>query len=763
MRFVKFIVFVLLIAFTGCRSNDIPIENIKIIPEPVSVSFNGKQLLIKNGVSISVSADSLNDVVELLRNGIDKLPNREYFSPENSPVDIILKIANSVTHAEGYRLVVGKNKIEITAKSRSGLIYGVQTLIQLFAQADINSGYAEIPQYTINDYPRFIYRGMHLDVSRHFFDVDFVKKYIDLIVMHKMNTFHWHLTDDQGWRIEIKKYPNLTEVGAWRVDHEDMDWNNRPDRTEKDSVFYGGFYTQQQIKEVVAYAAERGVTVIPEIGMPGHSSAAIASYPALSCMGTEISVPSGGDTGSNILCAGKEYTFTFIKDVLTEVISLFPSKYIHIGGNEVNINEWKKCPFCQARMHEHGFNEESQLQSYFIQRVDSFLTSKGRSLLGWDEILEGNLAKNPTVMLRRGVSGGIQAIRLGHNVIMSPVEYCYFDYYQSYDENLEPLAMNGYINLEKVYLFEPVPTELTVVGKRHVLGAQGNVWTEFMPDEEIVEMRVLPRMTALSEVLWSNKKNDFNVFLQKLDPFLKILSANNYSYFIPAPEGTLKEMIFIDSLSVSFVNPWPFTQIRYTLDGSEPNNGSTIYTNRILIEKPSVLKASLFINGRQGAVKTSNFTIAKPIEPYDIDTTNIKPGLLFKYYEIAIDRVGIIKKYTPDNTGIMNEIALPGNRRNEIFAVEFSGVIKISETGIYSFKLTSDDGSVFYIGENLVIDHDGYHSTSDALGQIALQRGYYPIYMGYFDSGGDNFLDLQFHNGDGQWRKISASDFFHFD
>ena len=763
MRFVRFIVFVLLIAFTGCRSNDIPIENIKIIPEPVSVSFNGKQLLIKNGVSISASADSLNNVVELLRNGIDKLPNREYFSPEHSPVNVMLKIANSVTHAEGYRLVVGKNKIEITANSKSGLIYGVQTLIQLFSQAVINSGHAEIPQFTINDYPRFTYRGMHLDVSRHFFDVDFVKKYIDLIVMHKMNTFHWHLTDDQGWRIEIKKYPKLTEVGAWRVDHEDMEWNNRPDRTEKDSVFYGGFYTQQQIKEVVAYAAERGVTVIPEIEIPGHSSAAIASYPELSCTGTEISVPSGGDTGSNILCAGKEYTFTFIKDVLTEVISLFPSKYIHIGGNEVNINEWKKCPFCQARMHEHGFNEESQLQSYFIQRVDSFLTSKGRSLLGWDEILEGNLAKNTTVMLRRGVSGGIQAIRLGHNVIMSPVEYCYFDYYQSYDESLEPLAMNGYINLEKVYSFEPVPTELTVAGKRHVLGAQGNVWTEFMTDEEIVEMRVLPRMTALSEVLWSNKKNDFNVFLQKLEPFLKILSANNYSYYIPAPEGILKEMIFIDSLSVSLVNPWPFAQVRYTLDGSEPNNGSTIYTNRILIEKPSVLKASLFINDRQGVARTSNFTIAKPIEPYDIDTTIVKPGLLFKYYEVAIDRVGIIKKYTPSNTGIMNEITLPGNRRNEIFAVEFSGIIKIPETGIYSFKLTSDDGSVFYIGENLVIDHDGYHSTFDALGQIALQQGYYPVYVGYFDGGGDNFLDLQFHSGNGLWRKIPASDLFHFD
>ena len=762
MKYIKIVLFALTMALVTCKPPKSPVEVVKIIPKPVDVVYNGKKLLIKNGIRIGSNIDSLDFLISMLRAGVDKLPHKEYFSPERFPVDVILKIDDDLKHPEGYRLTVGKNKIEISANNPIGLVYGIQTLLQVFMQAKVYSGTVEIPQLSVRDYPRFAYRGMHLDVSRHFFDISFVKKYIDLIVMHKMNTFHWHLTDDQGWRIEIKKYPKLTEIGAWRVNHEDMDWNNRPDQTEKDSIFYGGFYTQEQIKEVVAYAAERGVSVIPEIEMPGHSAAAIASYPELSCSGTKTTVPSGGDTGPNILCAGKENTFTFIEDVLTEVMSLFPSKYIHIGGDEANKPEWRRCPYCRARIDEHGLVGEEQLQSYFIQRVDSFLTSKGRNLIGWDEIIEGGLAKNAAVMSWRGTSGGIQAARLGHDVVMTPVEYCYFDYYQDFDKSLEPIAFNGFINLEKVYSFEPVHRELAM-NRNHILGAQGNVWTEFITDEKIAYLRVLPRMTALSEVLWSADKEEFAAFLQKLEPFLKWISVNDYSYHIPAPEGVFKEMIFIDSLSVSLVNPWPFSQIRYTLDGSDPDDKSAVYTNRIFINKPVVLKTALFVDGIQGPIRTSNFTTAEPIEPYEIDTTDLKSGIVFKYYEVSIDRVGAIQKYKPDNKGIMFKVDLPDERRKEVFALEFSGYVKIPETGIYSFKLASDDGSVFYVGEHLVIDHDGYHSSSDAFGQIALKPGYYPVYLGYFDGGGGNSLDLQFHNGDGLWKKIPSSILYHYD
>jgi hexosaminidase len=753
---------VLILGFAGCKSS-VEKPSVSIIPKPVSIEYKGKSLEIDKGVKVVSSDTVLNFSRSLLLSQMKDLSQAEFLRENpKAPVEIRLKLDDQMGPAEGYVLKIDRN-ITIAGKRREGVLHGIQSLLQIFQQAPLTDEGIKIPRLTIHDYPRLGYRGMHLDVSRHFFQVDFIKKYIDLIAMHKMNVFHWHLTDDQGWRIEIKKYPKLTETGAWRVDHEDLPWGERPDQTSMDSATYGGFYTQDQIREVVSYASARGITVIPEIEMPGHSAATIASYPEYSCRGKQTTVPSGGRAEVNILCAGKDETFTFLEDVLTEVMTLFPSKYIHIGGDEAWKKEWENCPLCQKRIRDEGLADEHELQSYFIQRIDHFLTSKGKTLIGWDEILEGGLAENATVMSWRGEAGGIKAARMNHDVIMTPVDYCYFDYYQSTDKDLEPLAFNGYISLEKVYGSEPVPAELNQEEAKHVLGVQGNVWTEYMPTEAIVEYLVLPRMSALSEVLWSPKEGrDLNDFMMRLEPFLNRMTTENYHFHIPAPQGVFKDMIFLDSARVQLQNPWPFTQIRYTLDGSEPKLQSPVYDQPFPVSDETVLKASLFLkNGQHGPVKTVTYRKVKPIPPYEVDRTTLKQGLSYQYYEIAVNSVGAIKKHTPAKTGIMDQIGLPDGHRSEVFAVELIGYLNIPLTDVYSFGLTSDDGSQFCLGENMVINHDGAHGPSTAFGQIALQEGYYPIYIGYFDGGGGNSLKLEFRTHDGEWKNIPSRYLFY--
>jgi len=745
----------LVLGFAGCKSfSDKP--SVSIIPRPVSIEYENKDLEIGEGFRIEVRDTALDFSRSLLLRQLKNLPTAEFLNENSkSSVRIRLKLDHQIVQDEGYTLKIDRN-ITITGKTREGVLHGIQSLVQILQQAPATDDGIEVPRLTVTDYPRFGYRGMHLDVSRHFFDVAFIKKYIDLIAIHKMNVFHWHLTDDQGWRIEIKKYPKLTEVGAWRVDHEDLPWGERPDQTGKDSATYGGYYTREQIREVVAYASERGVTVIPEIEMPGHSAATIASYPELSCRGMQTTVPPGGRAEINILCAGKEETFSFLEDVLSEVMPLFPSKYIHIGGDEAWKKEWEDCPLCQKRIKDEGLADEHELQSYFIRRIDRFLTSKGKMLIGWDEILEGGLAGKATVMSWRGEAGGVKAAKLNHDVIMTPVDYCYFDYYQSEDRELEPPAFNGYISLQKVYGAEPVPEELSSDEAKHVLGAQGNVWTEFMPTGAIVEYRVLPRMSALSEVLWSpGETRDADDFMMRLGPFLNGMTLAGYQFFIPAPQGVYDEMIFLDSARVTLQNPWPFARIRYTLDGSEPRLQSPVYEKPFPVGDQTVLKARLFLtNGLSGPVKTATYRKVQPIPPYEVEEEKLSQGLHYNYYEAAVSSVGAIKKHKPAKTGVMQQVGLPGGHRPEIFAVEFIGYLNVPKTDVYSFGLTSDDGSQFRLGESMVIDHDGAHGPSTAFGQIGLQKGYYPIYIGYFDGGGGNSLKLEFRTHDGEWKSI---------
>ncbi|HET6995706.1 MAG TPA: family 20 glycosylhydrolase, partial [Chitinophagaceae bacterium] len=512
-------------------------QQLDIIPQPAEVKidtgsfhFNrGTVLVVKNGVDDN-AASFLNDYI-YNKFGF-KLKKTK--AAQSNFIQLVT-VQTLVPGKEGaYSMTVSPNSILIQGQTASGTFYGMQTLIQLLPteQQKTFSPTFGIPCLQINDLPRFSYRGMHLDVGRHFFSVEFVKRYIDYLALHKFNTFHWHLTEDQGWRIQIKKYPNLTKVGAWR----NGTIIGRFPGKGNDGKRYGGFYTQAEIKEVVRYAAARFIEVIPEIEMPGHSSAAIASYPQLSCFPNESTKHPpqcawyGDSTGkqvqqtwgvfNDVFCAGKENTFKFLQDVIDEIIPLFPSKYIHVGGDECPKENWKRCPLCQQRMKENNLKNEHELQSYFIQRMEKHIKSKGKTLIGWDEILEGGLAPNAVVMSWRGEEGGTEAARQKHKVIMTPDQWVYLNYSQT--RNDDSVTIGGYLPLQKVYNYEPVPHDLTAEESKYVLGAQGNLWTEYIGNETIAQYMLFPRMSALSEVLWTPKeKRNYKDFEKRLPGLFK--------------------------------------------------------------------------------------------------------------------------------------------------------------------------------------------------------------------------------------------------
>jgi hexosaminidase len=437
--------------------------------------------------------------------------------------------------AEGYRLEVSPTRVVIRGAEAAGVFYGVQTLRQLLPPAVLRDAPLPdvrliVPAVAIEDWPRFTWRGAHLDVCRHFLPREFVKKYIDLMALHKLNTFHWHLTEDQGWRIEIKKYPRLTEVGGWRAQTLVGAYTTDSTTWVFDGQRHGGFYTQDDVREIVAYAAERYITVVPEIEMPGHSQAAIAAYPWLGVTGD--SVPVLGRWGvSTIILKPSDSTIAFYQDVLTEVLALFPSRFIHLGGDEAAKEQWRASPWVQQRIKELGVANEEELQGWFMKQMDQWLTARGRRMVGWDEILDGGLAPGATVMSWRGTAGGIAAARAGHDVIMTPGSHTYFDHYQAADRTSEPLAIGGFTPLDSVYSYEPVPAELDSLSARHVLGAQGQVWTEYITTPKQVEYMVFPRLAALAEVLWTPAaRKDYADFTARLGVHVRRLDALDVRY-----------------------------------------------------------------------------------------------------------------------------------------------------------------------------------------------------------------------------------------
>ena len=627
--------FVFIQLFLSCSQMEVTNSEVQIIPKPLSQTIVDGKFVINNATGISYP-EVFKISGEFLRSYIENGMNIKFQDSK----DIEFVADPNVDKQEGYKLNVLPSKIEIRASTDQGAFYAVQSLRQLFPAEFENGSYANknvaIQCVSVEDEPQFRYRGMHLDVGRHMYSVEFIKKYIDAIAMLKMNTFHWHLTEDQGWRIEIKKYPRLQEISAFRDETLVGHYSDQPHKF--DGKRYGGFYTQEEIKSIVTYAEEHHITIIPEIEMPGHSQAAIAAYPELGCSREPVKVATKWGVFEEVYCPNQK-TFGFLEDVLDEVIELFPSEYIHIGGDEAPKTRWKECSNCQQLIKREGLKDEHELQNYFITKIEKYLNSKGRQIIGWDEILEGGLAPNATVMSWRGMNGAIEAAKQHHNVIMTPTSHCYFDYYQS-DNDDEPLAIGGYLPLEKVYGFNPIPDELSKEEAQYVLGAQGNVWTEYMPTEQQVEYMAFPRMLAMSEVVWTSPQSkNYEDFVSRVEYFNKRLDALdvNYANHLYEVEGKLindnDEMKFVlNTLTKG-------KTIRVDLNGNEPKFESSEYIDPIVVDTTMTIKAAVFeLGGKNkiGKTFTQNIDFHKAVgkkininvEPHKAYSGSGKEGLI---------------------------------------------------------------------------------------------------------------------------------------
>ena len=592
-----------------------------LIPMPNQITYNSGTFKFTEKTVIVVEDNQLKDGITVFNKKIEASSGKKLQLTDKSGKNgtIIIR-QNKALEDEEYELNIETTNVILEAATPAGVFYGLQTFTQMCPKDIHTLKKGEPFSFKINtaqikDAPQFGWRGMMLDVSRHFFTKEEVKELIDYLAFHKLNVFHWHLVDDQGWRIEIKKYPKLTEVGAWRVDREHLPWDSRPAMKEGEKATYGGFYTQEDIKEVVAYAQERFITIVPEIEMPGHTTSSLAAYPEYSCTGGPFNVVPGGLWPiTDIYCAGKDDTFQFIEDILTEVMALFPSEYIHIGGDEANKAEWEKCKKCQARIKAEGLKDEHELQSYFIKRIEKFLMANNRILIGWDEILEGGLAPNATVMSWRGFNGGIEAANSGHNVVMTPTSHCYLDYYQG-PVDTEPVAFNASLPLKRVYKFNPVPAELDADKARFILGGQGNLWTEHVANKAHMQYMAFPRMAAMAEVLWTKEdKRDWIDFSQRIGQYRATYDAMGINY-ARSMYTVQFESVFNEeskSIALDLYTEVPNVDIYYTLDGSEPTQSSHKYEGAINIDESVSVTAAAFINSKKaGNNSRVNFNLHK--------------------------------------------------------------------------------------------------------------------------------------------------------
>lgn len=591
---------VIVLLFIRCSSENetISISDLTLIPKPQFVEIKKGMLSINNESSI-YSEEEFQTTSDFLIEYLETGANISLKEEIKDRASIIIE-KDSLQPKEGYILIISEDNLIIKASDDAGAFYGVQTLRQLMPpELELGSG-SQIKEIIlsgikIHDAPAFRYRGMHLDVGRHFFPKEFIKEYIANMAMLKMNYFHWHLTEDQGWRIEIKKYPKLTSHGAYRNKTLVGHYNDTPHQF--DEVRYGGFYTQKDIKEIVDFATKHKVIIVPEIEMPGHSQAAISAYPELGCAGENVPVATKWGVFEHIYCPNKK-TFAFLKDVLSEVIDLFPGEYIHIGGDEAPKKQWKECDHCQKLIKDLNLIDENGLQSYFIREIEAFVNDHGKKIIGWDEILEGGLAPNATVMSWRGTQGAVEAAKEGHDVILTPTSHAYFDYYQANFSD-EPLAIGGYLPLKKVYGFDPVPEELNEEESKLVLGAQGNVWTEYMKSEDQIEYMVFPRILAMSEVLWKGASNDlereYPDFLNRFETYMKRLDALeiNYANHLYEIEGNIKKEN--GKAFYHLTTPAKNKEIKYSMNDSE----YITYVDPIRIDKRSEINANAYKNGVQ--------------------------------------------------------------------------------------------------------------------------------------------------------------------
>lgn len=620
---------------------------------------------------------------------------------------------------EGYKITITPKNVTIIGKG-AGLFYGIQTLIQLLPVQV--SASEQLPCVTIEDAPRFGYRGMMLDVSRHFFTVPQVKQVIELLAAYKLNTFHWHLVDGQGWRIEIKKYPKLTEVGGFR--QQTMYGTNRD---WPDSLSYGGFYTQDQIRDVVKFAADRFINVIPEIEMPAHSDAALRAYPELRCEPADPGKPARSLNG--IYCPTEE-TFTFLENVMTEVMDLFPSKYVHIGGDEANKQPWKESAFVQNLIREKNLKDENGVQSYFIQRMEKFINSKGRSIIGWDEILEGGLAQNATVMSWTGEEGGIAAARQHHNVIMTPqTTGNYFDHYQSASPQ-EPISFGRYAVLQETYDYDPVSKQLLPDEQKYVIGTQGNLWTEYVPTMAKLQYQIFPRLFALAEVAWTNPENkDYQNFADiRLASHFARLDAMGYNYRVPTALPVLDTILIGPKFTYTPTSVIPGARIYYTLNGRDPLDTDLEYATPVTIIIPAgekrEFKTRVITPSGRRSIATRVLMINRPLIPAS-SYIAAKPGLKYKLIKGRFTSPDQLDYVTLTDSATTNKLdAEMLKKDNPYFGVIYNGYVKIPETGNYNFSQGSYTDTQLYIDGEKITESEYLLPLTEGLHKIIVKYIY---------------------------------------
>ena len=677
----------------------------------------------------------------------------------STPADLTLAlVADGAANPESYSLAIDPQGIRLQAADPRGLFYGLQTLRQLLAQADASHGLQFVE---IADTPRFAWRGIHLDVGRHVFPMAHIKRQLDLMARYKFNVLHWHLTEDQGWRLEIKRYPRLTEIGAWR---KQTALFQRDGSVQYDAKRYGGFYTQEQAREIVEYARQRHITVVPEIEMPGHTVAALAAYPELACTPGPFDVRVDWGVDDNVLCPS-EATFTFLENVLDEVMAIFPSEYIHAGGDEAPIVRWQESALAQDIIRREGLADEHALQGWFMRRIERHLQRHGRRMLAWDEMLAGDPAPSTTIMAWRSLEEGIKAAQRGHGVVMTPTSYAYFDYCQSRSPD-EPVCP-GSLPMRQVYAFEPVPPQLSAEEATRVLGAQANLWTEHIRTPEAAEYMLWPRALAMSEVLWSPASaRDWNHFLQRLPPQLAALGALGVHYRIPEVLGIDGDVLSLDAqTTVALQSPLPGARIVYSIDGQEPDARSPVYQTPLQVPlgtTPVTISARLLtVDGRLGPQMRARYARAQlqPALP-EVDSA-LREGLQRDYFEGPFNNTEALLERAPLRSDMAQALNIPPEARPESFGLRFRGYLRVPTDGVYRFALVSDDGARLLIDDALLIDRDGPQSPGMTYGSIGLAAGLHRFELRYFQGSGDRVLGLQVSRDGAEATEVSADWWWH--
>lgn len=750
-------------------------EGINIIPMPQTLVQQEGTFKLSGSTSFGASTPEAKTVAEYFAAKMNRSTGFNIKVADSG--NITLNIDPSLEmNEEGYKLEVTPSAVNVTAKSAQGLFYGLQSFMQLLpaeieSPSVVNNIAWTAQAVQITDEPRFEYRGLMIDPCRHFMTVDEIKKQLDVMALFKMNRMHWHLTEDQGWRIEIKKYPKLTEVGSKRI--------------EADGSEYGGYYTQEEIKEVVKYASDRFITVVPEIELPGHELSAIAAYPELSCKGEPTTPRIIWGVEDIVMCAGKELPFQFLEDVIAEVAPLFPGEYLHIGGDECPKTSWKSCPLCQKRIREEGLKAdkdhtaEERLQSYFVQRMEKVAAKYGKKIIGWDEILEGGLSPTATVMSWRGEEGGIAAALTNHDVIMTPGgNGMYLDHYQG-DSKLEPVAIGGYTTLEKTYSYNPTPDTLVSMNKEHfVKGVQGNVWSEYLYTNDVREYRTFPRAIAIAEIGWTNNdKKDYSDFERRIDNAYVRLDAHQINYHIPQPEqpnGSCNFVAFTDSVSLTFKTSRPERMV-YTLDGTDPTAQSTTYTGPISFTETTTLKiATALPSGKLSPIRTikvdkQELTPAKVVEKTSaglnmevIDGTFLTVSDLEKS-GAKVSTKKVIKETRELTSFVKTTESMRGVKQ---YAAIATGYVEIPEDGVY--YISSDLEEVWIDGKLLVNNGGEVKRFSRNDSSVALAKGLHEIKVvflgnvmgGWPSNWNDGSISLRKANAE-KFEKITGDKLFH--